>query len=104
MAIPAYTKVREASIIRTVQSGNGNTLTESQRAIYREAVKAGHVSAQPAPEVQTAAPYPPADQPTQTLPLQTVTVGAKRYVLVPKVEAQETTIDGRAFWLVPVVP
>lgn len=103
MAIPAYLKVREASIIKTVQQGNGAMLTEAERAIYLEAVKEGHVPQSASPYVESARAYPPADMPAQTMPLQTVTVADKRYLLVPKQAAEETTINGCTFWLVPIV-
>ena len=103
MAIPAFVKVRDGSIVKTVQGGGWDSLNEAQKARYRELVKSGAVTRlSPTVQVVTAAAYPPADAPAVTSPLQTITVGDRRYVLVPKVDAKETEIAGRTYWLVPI--
>lgn len=106
MAIPAFYKVRDNAIVKTVQGGGWETLSESQRARYRVLKASGEVArltdTRATTQVVETPAYPPADMPAITSPLQTIVVGDKRYVLVPKITAQETTIDGKVFWLVPI--
>ncbi len=93
MLVPAIQKVREARITKAIK--NGEKITPEQRKWYNEFMKDRRTRNG---DVDTTSEVPVA---LEGIPFQTLKVGDKVYVLVPKQNAQETSIGGQTFWLVP---
>lgn len=90
MAIPAYLKVKETNIAKAIQ--RGDKVSREDRAWYEGKKNRGT-------KVEPKETPSPADA---SVPI--VTLDNKRFYLVLKDEAQETRINGKTYWLIPITP
>lgn len=105
MMIPALSKVRDSSLLKQAESGQTKDWSESKWNRYRELIQERSLSKGKAEKaVRENSAHESPVQPVSSGSLQRLTIGGKSYILVPKMEAKETEIAGRVFWLVPEAP
>jgi len=88
MAIPAFQKVKEASISRAILTGEKISIED--RKWYQERKKSA-----------TLTPSKVAQSVEAQTPIQSIILDGKTFYLIPKTEAQETVINGKTYWLIP---
>lgn len=96
MAIPAYWKVRDNSIMHMAE--RGEHLNESQLKRYREIRREKDAEEDKNPSSAPAERVTPS---RSVGPFQRVQIDGSTFYLVPKQDAKETEIAGKVFWLIP---
>jgi prepilin-type N-terminal cleavage/methylation domain-containing protein len=99
MAIPAFQKVRDSSIIKTVNTQGYHLLSESNKNRYIELVEQGVVNNPRFKNGKNAK----VELEIKQLETNTVEVNGVTYILIPKEYYQETDVAGKKFYLVPKI-
>jgi Tfp pilus assembly protein PilE len=97
MAVPAYQKVRDASILKSMEAGNTKHFSAKDFARYKELMALKELALQTHKNRQTQT-TPPKDPTTQIM-----IVEGKSYHLIPKINYQEIKIGDVHYVLIPAL-